>query len=243
MKKCVNRPVGDPLSMLRFRLRGPASLAMSLATVRLSTASTIGSPPLSAAFGTMLSPNGDAMTEAALKERFAGKRVGLFFTAGWCPMCTSFEPKLAQFRAACEENAKPIEFIYVSSDRREVDQLQRAAQLDMVQVPFGAAAELKERFKVWAGMECSTFGISRRSGVPAIVVLGTDGEVSADHPLRTTAAPFASDPEWFDALHVHRRLPLSMLRRAACKHWSSGRSTVTCSDGMHGGLAWAPHLA
>ena len=43
------------------------------------------------------------------KTDFKGKRVGLYFAAGWCPMCMSFEPSLAQFVEATrspESNAQ-----------------------------------------------------------------------------------------------------------------------------------------
>ena len=56
------------------------------------------------------------------KTDFKGKRVGLYFAAGWCPMCTSFEPSLAQFVEATrspESNAPPVQLIYVSSDMDE----------------------------------------------------------------------------------------------------------------------------
>ena len=39
-----------------------------------------------------------------------------------------------------------------------------------------AEAELKRKHAVWAGSECFTFGMNRRSGVPALVVLGQSGE-------------------------------------------------------------------
>ena len=53
------------------------------------------------------------------KTDFKGKRVGLYFAAGWCPMCTSFEPSLVQFVEATrspESNAPPVQLIYVSSE-------------------------------------------------------------------------------------------------------------------------------
>ena len=53
------------------------------------------------------------------KTDFKGKRVGLYFAAGWCPMCTSFEPSLLEFRAAAasgESGASPVALVLVSSD-------------------------------------------------------------------------------------------------------------------------------
>ena len=63
------------------------------------------------------------------KTDFKGKRVGLYFAAGWCPMCTSFEPSLVQFVEATrspESNAPPVQLIYVSSDMDEAMVLARS---------------------------------------------------------------------------------------------------------------------
>ena len=52
---------------------------------------------------------------AALK----GKVVVLFFSAEWCPACTSFVPTLKTLYEEAEENNVPLEVVYVSSDRDE----------------------------------------------------------------------------------------------------------------------------
>ena len=51
------------------------------------------------------------------------KRVALYFAAGWCPMCTSFEPSLLKFREAAKKAGKDVEIIYVPSDRNEAGML------------------------------------------------------------------------------------------------------------------------
>ena len=111
------------------------------------------------------------------KTDFKGKRVGLYFAAGWCPMCTSFEPSLAQFVEATrspESNAPPVQLIYVSSDMDEAAAEARAAALGMDRVDFAMAQNLKKTFKVWSGRERPEFGDGRRGGVPAIVVVDRD---------------------------------------------------------------------
>lgn len=111
-------------------------------------------------------------SEEELKEKFQGKRVALYFSAGWCPMCTSFEPALMQFKAAAEDSGKPVEIVYVPSDRSESDAGKRAESMGMVAVPFEKADDYKKSFGVWAGSEALKFGFGgRRSGVPALVVL------------------------------------------------------------------------
>ncbi|KAJ8601971.1 hypothetical protein CTAYLR_008814 [Chrysophaeum taylorii] len=97
--------------------------------------------------------------------RFKGKRVALYFGAGWCPACARFEPSLLAFKAALDGD---IELIYVSSDMPGAS---RAQALGLVEAK--EPDDLKRRFGVWAGREVGTFGArGRRSGVPAVVVLG-----------------------------------------------------------------------
>ena len=98
--------------------------------------------------------------------------MALYFAAGWCPMCTRFEPSLLQFRDAALESGKPLEIIYVPSDRTEADATQRAAAMNMMSVPVGEEADgVKKQYKIWSGAESMKLGFGRRSGVPALVVL------------------------------------------------------------------------
>ena len=111
-----------------------------------------------------------------LNDRLQGKRVAFYFAAGWCPMCTSFEPAMNSFLQSASDTGKPIELIYVSSDKNEETSMKRAAYLDMLTVPFGqVTADLKIKYNIWAGSESFQFGFGRRSGVPALVVLDKDG--------------------------------------------------------------------
>ena len=79
-----------------------------------------GARPMAAAssldlLGGLRDADGAPVDAAAL----AGARVGLYFAAGWCPMCTSFEPSLLEFRAAAasgESAESPVALVLVSSD-------------------------------------------------------------------------------------------------------------------------------
>jgi hypothetical protein len=129
-----------------------------------------------ASLPTLNSSSGQSLTPSAISERLAGKRVALMFSAGWCPMCTSFEPALMQFREACATSGKAVEIIYVPSDRKEEDVIKRCTAMNMMCVPIGEEADaVKSRFKIWAGAECGKLGMGRRSGVPALVVLDAQG--------------------------------------------------------------------
>ena len=96
-------------------------------------------------------------------------------------MCTSFEPSLLQFREAAQDSDKPLEIIYVPSDRTEADATKRAAAMGMMSVPVGEDADaIKKQYKIWSGAESMKLGFGRRSGVPALVVLdGKEGREMA----------------------------------------------------------------
>lgn len=121
---------------------------------------------------------GVAIPPDALAGKLASMRVALYFAAGWCPMCTSFEPALVKFRERAAAAGTPLQIVYVGADRAKADQDRRAMALGVMQVPFegDARAALKRAHRVWPGAESGQFGSGRRSGVPALVVLGASGD-------------------------------------------------------------------
>ena len=136
------------------------------------------------------SPDGTSMTPEVLSDKLKGKRVALYFAAGWCPMCTSFEPSLLQFRKDAALVGNDLEIIYVPSDRSEADAVKRTKALKMISVPIGDEAdEMKKRWKIWAGVESIKLGTGRRSGVPALVVLNAkNGDELAFLPAESQGA-------------------------------------------------------
>jgi thiol-disulfide isomerase/thioredoxin len=108
-----------------------------------------------------------------------GHRVGLYFGAGWCPACRDLEFMLPQYMDALCESGQKIRLIYVSSDTSLEFQLDRMTKLNLdLGVSTEAAKKLKEKYGIWSGRESKDFQegkITRRSGVPAFVVLDTEG--------------------------------------------------------------------
>ena len=125
----------------------------------------------STSISSIIDSKGNVLSGEALKSKFANKRVALYFSAGWCPMCTSFEPDLFKFQNDAAEQNNPVEIIYVSSDRTVADYTSRVSSLNMMSIPFAQAAEWKRTCRIWAGSESTIFGSDRRSGIPALVVL------------------------------------------------------------------------
>ncbi|KAK0398019.1 hypothetical protein QR680_002389 [Steinernema hermaphroditum] len=54
-------------------------------------------------------------------EALKGKIVGLYFSAGWCPPCRQFSPKLKRFYEKVKAAGKQFEVIFVSRDRAAED--------------------------------------------------------------------------------------------------------------------------
>merc|ERR1719440_1761873 len=95
-------------------------------------------------------------------EKAAGKCIGLYFSAHWCPPCRGFTPKLAEFY---KDGLKDkMEIFFVSSDRD-----QKAFDEYFAEMPWQALPYEKREEK---GTLSDMFGVS---GIPAFVVLNNDG--------------------------------------------------------------------
>ena len=116
----------------------------------------------------------------AVADALKGKVVALYFSAHWCPPCRSFTPKLAAAYEMANEDAKRFEVVFVSSDDSAEAQAQYMASAhgDWLRVPFGEqCAALKKKYGCFAAKEMMSFpGAQRRSGIPALVVVGPAGE-------------------------------------------------------------------
>ena len=62
------------------------------------------------------------------KDVLAGKTVGIYFSAHWCPPCRTFTPNLVKFR---DKNKKNFEVVFVSSDRSPDAQMDYMKETDM----------------------------------------------------------------------------------------------------------------
>ena len=133
-------------------------------------------------------------------ERLSGKSVALFFSASWCPMCTSFLPALRTWYEAVKasESAGDVEIIFVSSDRSDANfKSHFAKQGPWLAVPLDdeATPKLKRQYGAWAGSEIVNLGVvGRKSGVPAVVVINPDG--STRHYLNAERRGPACLKEW-----------------------------------------------
>jgi nucleoredoxin len=99
-----------------------------------------------------------------LLHKAAGKPIGLYFSAHWCPPCRGFTPKLSEFYKNGLKDK--MEIIFVSSDRDEDGFNEYAAEMPWLALPFAKRREKETLSKA--------FGVS---GIPALIVINSDGSV------------------------------------------------------------------
>ena len=110
--------------------------------------------------------NNDGEAVALSELQGEGKLIAVYFSAHWCPPCRSFTPAWAKTYQALRAAGKPIECIFVSSDRSAGDFQSYFSEMPWLAVPHGdkRGAALMKRFNV--------------QGIPSLVLInGATGEV------------------------------------------------------------------
>ena len=105
----------------------------------------------------------DAKGTEVSKEAVAGKTIGLYFSAHWCPPCRSFTPKLVKFRDA---NKKDFEVVFVSSDRSPKAQMGYMKETGMKWYTLPHRSDA-------ANALSKKYGIR---GIPALIIVSPDGK-------------------------------------------------------------------
>ena len=110
----------------------------------------------------------DAKGTEVSKEALAGKTIGIYFSAHWCPPCRTFTPKLVKFRDA---NKKDFEVVFVSSDRNPKAQMDYMKETGMkwYTMPHrsGAANALAKKYGI--------------RGIPALIIVSPDGKTLSEN--------------------------------------------------------------
>eukprot|EP00246_Nothoceros_aenigmaticus_P016997 TRINITY_DN800_c0_g1_i1.p1 TRINITY_DN800_c0_g1~~TRINITY_DN800_c0_g1_i1.p1 ORF type:complete len:608 (+),score=153.44 TRINITY_DN800_c0_g1_i1:128-1951(+) len=119
-----------------------------------------------------------------------GKTIGLYFSAHWCPPCRSFTPTLVAVYKELQEDGKPFEIVFVSSDRDEESFQSYYGEMPWLALPFSdrkAKADLTSYFEV--------------EGIPTLVILTGDGKTATLEgrtmvdTLGARSFPFTSERE------------------------------------------------
>ena len=105
----------------------------------------------------------DSKGQKVSRDNLAGKTVGLYFSAHWCPPCRKFTPQLVKFR---DSNQEDFEVLFVSSDRSPKDQMKYMKETKMKWYTLGhrskEANALKKKYTV--------------RGIPSLVIVSPEGE-------------------------------------------------------------------
>ena len=135
-------------------------------------------------------PNGllDREGKEVSLDVLQGKYVGIYFSAGWCPSCQQFSPKMVPFR---DKNVNEFEVVFVSWDKTEEAQFSYMKEYGMFwptlkwhSIP---TYNLKNKFQV--------------STIPTLVVLSPLGElVTRDGRYDVQSNPDGALEKW-KAIH------------------------------------------
>jgi len=93
-----------------------------------------------------------------------GKVVGLYFSAHWCPPCRAFTPQLASVYNTLQQQGKPFEIVFVSSDKSEQEFKSYLNEMPWKAISFsdGRRQSLGQKYGV--------------QGIPTLVLLDPDGK-------------------------------------------------------------------
>lgn len=118
---------------------------------------------------------GDTLRNAQKKkvpvDALAGKTIGIYFSAHWCPPCQSFTPKLVEFHNEMTKENNPFEIVFVSSDHdsRSMYNYMKETDMPWLALEFGDAHKktLSQKYKV--------------SGIPKLVIIDADGKLITEN--------------------------------------------------------------
>ena len=119
--------------------------------------------PLVELFGSKLT---DASEKSADTSELDGKKIGIYFSAQWCPPCRAFTPRLVETYKQLQQDGKPFEIVFVSSDRTEAAMYKYMNDYKMPwkAVRFGSKQHeaLGEKYQI--------------RGIPSLVIVDSDGK-------------------------------------------------------------------
>ncbi len=104
-------------------------------------------------------------------DALAGKTVGIYFSAHWCPPCRAFTPELVKFHSELTKKGEAFEIVFVSSDRDEKAMYEYMEEMEMpwLALPFGDdhKQQLSEKYNV--------------RGIPKLVIIDKEGKLITEN--------------------------------------------------------------
>lgn len=138
-------------------------------------------------------------------EKINGKICGLYFSAHWCPPCRTFTPQLKTKYEELREAGKPLEIIFVSSDKTEEQYDEYKAEMPWIALPFNdpRVKKLNNNFDI--------------SGIPSLVILDSDGKViTTEGRCAIMESPIEDFPYKPKALNKVSKRFISSLQELPC---------------------------
>jgi cytochrome oxidase Cu insertion factor (SCO1/SenC/PrrC family) len=128
-----------------------------------STAEKAIPPELEALFGKRLV---NAKGKKCSTAELAGKKIGIYFSASWCPPCRAFTPQLVAAYNQLQTEGKPFEVVLVSRDKdpSSMKAYMKSHDMPWLAVPFGDKPNeaLMKKYGV--------------TGIPMLVVVDSAGK-------------------------------------------------------------------
>jgi nucleoredoxin len=104
-------------------------------------------------------------------DTLAGKTIGIYFSAHWCPPCRIFTPQLVEFHKEMTRQGNPFEIVFVSSDHDKSSMYSYMLEMDMpwLALEFGDdhKSALKSKYNV--------------NGIPKLVIIDADGKLITEN--------------------------------------------------------------
>ena len=105
----------------------------------------------------------DANGKEVSRDQLAGKTVGFYFSAHWCPPCRTFTPHLVRFR---DNNKEKFEIVFVSSDKSPAAQMAYMKETNMKWPTLAHRSKEANALKQKYGVR----------GIPALIIVSPEGE-------------------------------------------------------------------
>lgn len=141
-------------------------------------------------------------------QALAGKHVGLYFSAHWCPPCRQFTPRLVDVYSKLQKDDKEFEVVFVSCDKNEVEFKEYLSGMPWLAVSFEDKAlrdSLSRKFRI--------------QGIPALVMMSPDTTIlSANARSAVGVDPYGSKFPW-EGANEPRGFPLPYMLLAILVFW------------------------
>jgi nucleoredoxin len=105
-------------------------------------------------------------TSIVTKDHFAGKYIGVYFSAHWCGPCRNFTPQLVPRYNLAKSKELPFEIIFISWDNDESSFHQYFSEMPWIALPFNQQ-QIKEKLN-------RLFDVQ---GIPTLVIVNPEGKV------------------------------------------------------------------